>query len=451
MHLLLVQSSKVSRKTPIPGTTDRYTGIDFNLGFHVRHYDLELDYRVVNNRLAGTATLTVDNYRPIKTLTLDLSNNLKVAKVRAQGRGISVARTRHHSDKLHITFATELPADQEFTLAITYSGTPRPVASPWGDIGWEELRNGSLVASQPCGARSFYPCDDTPDEKATYDFHVTVCNPFTVICNGNLESTTRKSSRTTWHYRMPQPMASYLATVQVGEYIKVDAASSPVPIEIYIPRDHALRKRIEADFANQQAMLEAYTQLFGPYPFSRYACVVTEDDLEIPLEAQGLSIFGANHATGHGTWERLIAHELSHQWFGNSLGLAQWDDIWLNEGLACYSEWLWFESRGYDIDAIVREHYDGLTAKPQDILVGDPGTRDMFDDRVYKRGAIAIHVLRRHMGDEAFFAALRAYVADGRHGVVEPIDLRNHLSAQSDAPIDELLKQWIYSRELPQL
>ena len=140
-HLLLVQSSKVSRKTPIPGTTDRYTWIDFNLGFHVRHYDLELDYRVVNNRLAGTATLTIDNYRPLKT-----------------------------------------------------------------------------------------------------------------------------------------------------------------------------------------------------------------------------------------------------------------------------------------------------------------GTRDMFDDPVYKRGAIAVHVLRRHMG-----AALRAYVADGRHGVVEPIDLRNHLSSQSDALIDELLKQWIYSRELPQL
>lgn len=444
------------RTTPVPGTSDSYTGINFNLGYHIRGYELDLTYRVAPNLLMGTATLRMDNYHALDSLTLDLANSLRVEKVSAIGTAgtrVEVARFRHSDRKLRITFRNQIPVDQEFSLVIRYRGNPRPVRSQWGMIGWEELSNGSLVASQPCGAPSWLPCDDTPDEKALFDVKIAVDNGYSAIATGELIGRSVSGSMTTWHYRTREGMATYLAAIHVGDYeeVSLGKAASGVPVLAYIPRgSSALKTRILHDFSKQVAMVDAYEELFGPYPFSSYRVVITEDDLEIPLEAHGLSTFGANHATGKDTWERLIAHELSHQWFGNSLGLAQWNDIWLNEGFACYAEWLWLEKAGVkSAAASALSFYEELAKLPQDLLLADPGAKDMFDDRVYKRGALTVHALRVLLGDAAFFSAIQSYVAEGRHGLVEPRDLKRHLYMVSTdhAALDALWNSWL--RELP--
>ena len=448
------------RSTPVPGVRDAYTGIDFNLGFHVRAYHLDLSYRVGPNRLDGTATLRLDNWEPLTAMTLDLAPSLRVQRITAQGSAgveVRVSRFRQSGGKLRITFAQEIPVDSEFTLAIRYAGTPRPIRTPWGTLGWEELENGALVASQPNGAPSWFPCDDTPDEKALYEIIVTTDNPYVVAVNGTLVSRKPAGSRTTWHYRVGNPMATYLATVQIGDYVPLllSEEGATVPVRAWVPP--ALRDTAREEFADQARMLALYTELFGPYPFNSYSVVVTEDDLEIPLEAQGLSIFGANHVRGDHAWERLIAHELSHQWFGNSLGLAQWNDIWLNEGFACYAEWLWFEhSAGRHAADSAREHYAEIAAQPHTILLADPGPRDMFDDRVYKRGALTVHALRVLLGDEAFFRMLRRYVASGRHSVVEPIDLKREVLAEAravgvpESAVEALWHAWLHQLPLPE-
>ena len=450
------------RSTPVPGTRDSYTGIDFNLGFHIRNYELDLTYRVSPNLLMGTATLHMDNYHPLSSLTLDLSNNLRVEKVTAQGTAgtnVQVARFRHTDKKLRVSFREEIPVDQEFSLTIRYRGNPRPTRSVWGEIGWEELENGALVASQPSGAPSWLPCDDTPDEKARFDIRITADNGYMVISNGDLVDRVTRGSATSWHYRTREPMATYLATIQVGSYeeVRLGTSAAGVPVVAYIPTgDAELRERVLHDFRGQAQMVDVYEELFGPYPFADYRVVIVEDELEIPIEAQGLSTFGSNFATGDGEWERLIAHELSHQWFGNSLGLAQWNDIWLNEGFACYAEWLWFEkSLGRSAAESAREHYGKIAGLGQDVLLADPGAQDMFDDRVYKRGALTVHAFRVLLGDAHFFPAIRAYVAEGRHSVVEPQDLRRHLLAAcvsagvAEAELDAVWNAWLKGCELP--
>src|SRR5699024_6800624 len=450
------------RSPPVPATRDSYTGIDFNLGCHIRNYELDLTYRVSPNLLMGTATLHMVNYHPLSSLTLDLSNNLRVEKVTAQGTAsthVQVARFRHSNKKLHISFREEIPVDQEFSLTILYRGTTRPTRTPWGAIGWEELDNGALVASQPCGAPSWLPSDDTPDEKARFDIKITADNGYMVISNGDLVGRITRGSATTWHYRTREPMATYLATIQVGSYeeVSLGVSKSGVPVLAYIPTGDAdLRERVLQDFSAQAQMVDVYEELFGPYPFPQYRVVITEDELEIPIEAQGLSTFGANFATGDGEWERLIAHELSHQCFGNSLGLAQWNDMWLNEGVACYAEWLWFEkSIGISAAESARRHYAKIAELGQDIVLADPGPKDMFDDRVYKRGALTVHAFRVLLGDAHFFPALRAYVAEGRHGLVEPRDLWRHLAAAcasagvTESELVDVWNAWLKNPELP--
>ena len=407
------------RSTPIPGTRDRYTGVEFNLGFHVTHYDLNFDYKVAPNRLDAVATLTLTTWRELNHLTLDLMSGLTVRNVEASS-GFGVKRYRQSGGKLRITFDQFIPVDTELQLAIRYAGTPRPRRTAWGMLGWEELENGALTANQPDGAPSWFPCDDTPDEKATYTFNVRADRGYVAVTNATA-----------------RPMATYLATVQVGQFHREALGRNTMA---WLPPNTPV-----GDLDKQQAMLDYFETVFGPYPFEDYQVVVHEDALEIPLEAQGLSIFGVNHLRGN---ERLIAHELAHQWFGNSLGIAQWEDIWLNEGFACYAEWLWADFSGQmPIDASVRTHYAKIA--PMHFTLKDPGPRDMFDDRVYKRGAITLHALRRTAGDPAFFAAVRDYVARGAHGVVEPFDLVNAFARQGVA-VGDVLDAWVNHPELPE-
>ncbi|MCP1388532.1 M1 family metallopeptidase [Corynebacterium sp. TA-R-1] len=414
------------RSTPVPGHRDTYTGVDFNLGFHVTHYQLDLDYKVGPNRLDGTATLTLSPWRELNHMTLDLVDTMRVRRVDVAGpANVTVKRYRQSGHKLRITFSEDIAVDTEFQLVIRYGGSPHPRRSTWGGLGWEELNNGALTANQPNGAPTWFPCDDTPDEKATYAITVRPDQRYQVVA-----TTTRR------------PLPTYLASVNVGEFVRHQVGRNTAT---WLPRGVAM-----GDFALQQDMLDYFETVFGPYPFEQYEAVVHEETLEIPLEAAGQSIFGKNHAHGN---ERLIAHELAHQWFGNSLGLAQWNDIWLNEGFACYAEWLWLDHHGrIPLERSVATHYARLS--PHLWTLADPGPRHMFDDDVYKRGALTLHALRALLGDDNFFTAIRTYTARCAHGVVEPFDLANALKVQAPAQtaaIDDTLNAWVRSRELPPL
>ncbi|WP_062529225.1 M1 family metallopeptidase [Demequina rhizosphaerae] len=416
-------------------------------GFTVRLYDLELDYRVARNRLDGIATLTLLPTRDLDRIQLRLEG-LRPSHVSVTGH--KAVKWSQRGPLLVIKPREALPAGVHVDVEVRYSGNPRPLRGTWGEVGWEELEDGVIVAGQPDGAPSWFPCHDSPGDKAAYRIAVTAEAPYTVVSNGALTSRSERSGRVTWVFEQREPMAAYLATVQIGRYERRELTDCSVPMTVYSPP--LLRGRVAHDLERQPRMMELFQRLFGPYPFDAYAVVVTHDALEIPLEAQGLATFGANHMDGERGSERLVAHELAHQWFGNALTVGLWRDIWLHEGFACYAEWLWSEaSAGPSADELARAAHARLAALPQDLVIGDPGPDLMFDDRLYKRGALTLHALRLTLGDDVFFDAVRDWTARCRYGTVETEDLLAALEAHAVADVRTLVSAWLDEPALPDL
>lgn len=429
---------------------DPYTPHNGDRRWSALHYDLRLEYRVATNRLDATATVTGRAAEDLDRVVLDL-HGLTVDRVDVDGKRAKKTSTATH--KLTVTPAAPIAAGTEFAVHVKYRGAPHPLRSPWGQIGWEELTDGVIVAAQPTGAPSWFPCNDRPDDKATYRFEITAEAAYDVVANGDLLGKERARAGTTWTYATTEPMATYLATVQIGRYRTTKLRGSDVPVTLHHPDDLAAAAR--TDFGQVPDMLALYADRFGPYPFPAYGVVVTDDDLEIPLEAHGLAVFGRNHVDGeHGT-DRLIAHELAHQWFGNSVTVARWRDIWLHEGFACYAEWLWSEHRGAEsADDLAARYRQGLLDEPQDLVVGEPGAEDMFDDRVYKRGALALHAVRRRFGDDAFFAGLRTITERHRYGSVLPEDVLDAFAGAAGTTVGAvraLTAPWIEEPGIPAL
>jgi aminopeptidase len=431
---------------------DPYLPNHGDLAWGATAYRLELDYRMSSNRLAGRATITARARAELRKVNVDLSAALRVSKVTVDGR--KVERFTHRAGRLILTLAKRIADGSSFTIEVAYEGNPRPLRSRWGEVGWEELHNGVIVAGQPNGAPTWFPCNDRPADKAPYRFEVTVDSPYAVRANGVLRERKVRGSRTTWVFEQAEPMATYLATLHVGEYVhhKMTSSGSKVPQSALLPGPR--RRTFDVDFGRQDTMMALFTKRFGAYPFAEYVVVITEDALEIPLEAQGLAVFGSDFLDGRRRGERLVAHELAHQWFGNSLTVAMWRDIWLNEGFACYAEWLWFEACGdQNAEAAARQHYRRLAALPQNYLIADPGPDLMFDDRTYKRGALTLHALRVHLGDKAFFEMLITWADRFRHGVVDTemfIEHAQRCSARAGRPsVKPLLRRWLYEKPLP--
>jgi aminopeptidase N len=442
----VTRSKKAAKKTPV---IDPYLPHSGNFGYRVSRYELELEYKVAINRLTGSATITAVTLAELQTFTLDLSDALSVTKVSVNGR--RPAAFNCSGGKLHIALPSSLPAGAAMTIAVRYGGTPRPVRSLWGEVGFEELTEGVLVAGQPNGATSWFPCDDHPSSKASYRIQISTENPYRAIANGELTSRRTRAAMTTWTYELAEPTSTYLVTLQIGVYEAYRLQKSPVLIQAALPS--RLKRNFDHDFGRQPQMMKLFVKRFGPYPLSTgYTVVVTDDELEIPLEAQGISIFGANHCDGNRASERLIAHELAHQWFGNSVTARRWRDIWLHEGFACYAEWLWSEeSGGQSAQEWARHYYQRLVHSPQNLLLSDPGPRDMFDDRVYKRGALTLHALRGVIGDDNFFALLRDWTTRHRHSTAVTDDFTGLAANYAKVSLRPLWDAWLYSEDVPAL
>ena len=243
-------------------------------------------------------------------------------------------------------------------------------------------------------------------------------------------------------------MASYLSTASVGDYeLRRSRTASGLPIIDAVDRDLTpeARRVTDASLSKQAAMIDFFERRFGPYPFSSFGAIVDDDSVGYALETQTRPIYSGVAD------ESTVAHELAHQWYGNSVTLRTWDDIWLNEGFASYAEWLWSgETGGPNVSAQFAEAY----AIPADdpfwtVTPHDPGVDDMFAGAVYVRGAMTLAALRDEIGGDAMARLLRAWERDHRDGNASTADLVRLASEIAGRDLAPFFRTWIDTPRKP--
>lgn len=428
-----------------PGLGDPNFPLLGNGGYEVEHYTLDLVVDTQANAITGTTTIRAAATQPLSDFNLDLLG-LTVASVNVNDQPAAFARSAH---ELTISPATHLAAGDSFTAAVTYFGTPTPLADPdlaFISQGWNNQDGTIFVVSEPGGAMTWFPSNNHPADKATYTMRVTVDAPNVVAANGVLADTITSGDQVTYVWEMAQPMATYLATLAIGDFVRVE---EPGPggtrIRHYFPRD--MVESLTAAFANTDELVAYYSELIGPYPFDEYGVVVMPFPLGFALETQTLSIFGTDM-----TMEGVNAHELAHQWFGDDVTPTTWNETWLNEGFASYLQKMWSENGvGRDgLDASMRYLYDAMQQMelppPGDVAEGD-----MFSMAVYERGAWVLHALRLELGDDLFRQVLRTYYDRYKGGNATTDDFIAVANEVSGQDLTDFLTGWIYGAKMPSI
>ncbi|TSD95586.1 M1 family metallopeptidase [Skermania sp. ID1734] len=426
---------------------DSYLPGSGNRGYRVSRYELDLDYEPARNRLSGTATIVATATESRHAFTLDLSQSMQVTAVTVNG---TAAQPTHQHRKLTVRPAQHVPAGGLLSIVVQYAGQPRPHPGPRTPIGWQQFADGVIVTDEPDGAATWFPCNDHPSTKATYAISITTAAALYVVANGTLVRKKADGPHITWAYEQAQPLATSRVTVQIGTYERHRLGRSSVPVSTIA--DRSLRTDVERDFARVPEMLTAFERFFGAYPFADYTLVIADVDVAVPIAAAGLSVYGINHCDGQGNAERLAARQLAQQWFGGSLTVRRWKDIWLHDGFSTYAEWLWSEAAGGPAtEQLARAARHNLSRQPADIVAADPGPNSMFDSRVGKRGALALHSLRLELGSNRFFELLHDWTARHRYGSVSADEFTDLAAHYTHIPLWPLWDNWLYQAALPHL
>ncbi|MEW2301751.1 M1 family metallopeptidase [Streptomyces sp. NPDC006655] len=436
---------------PTPGADgvgDPYFPQLGNGGFDARHYDLDIAYAPDTGRLDGRTTITARTTQNLSTFDLDLQK-LDVTRIEVNGRRAEFTRS---GDEITVTPRNFLPRGREFTVSVTYGGIPQPLNSPivfGSDYGWMKTPDGVFVACEPNAASTWFPSSDHPSDKATYDIRVKAPKGLTAVSNGRLVSTYDKGASTYTHWRESKPMATYLATATIGKF-DVRTGKTPSGIPIYVAIDPTLAHSNSVDvYAVTAAATDYWASVFGPYPFEETGAIV--DDMPqagFSLEVQSKPAYSAVRN------ETTIVHELAHQWFGDSVSVAQWKDVWLNEGFATYAQWLWAEHQGTRSahDSFLAAYNARAAENPfWGITVADPQRDTMFASAVYQRGAMTLQMLRERISDTAFFKLLPAWTTLHRYGNADTADFIRLAEKVSGQQLDDLFRTWLFTPGKPTL
>lgn len=447
-------SPEIEAQPGAPGAGDSLYPHLGNGGYDVQHYTLDLTITdVATGDLNGKTIIDARATQNLSSFNFDFIG-FEITSLTVNGQPAEFERDKQ---ELIVTPSSPLAEGESFTVEVQYQGSPGEMDSIAIPIqtGWITFDGGSFVLSEPDGAASFYPVNDHPLDKASYTFRVTVPEPFEAAANGILTETIDNEGTTTFVFEARDLLASYLATINIDEFdLETLQSEKGVPIRNYFPTGSS--EEMRKPFASQGEMLDYFSDLFGAYPFEVYGALVLDAEFGAALETQTMSIFSksmidADHPERSEGSQQVIAHELAHQWFGDSVSLADWRDIWLNESFATYAQGLWTEhTQGHAaLDEWIRRTYAFVLENRESMSPpGEPPADRLFNAGVYYWGALCLHALRLEAGDETFFEILQTYherFAGGNARTADFVAVAEEVSGQE---LSSFFDSWLYSEEL---
>jgi len=431
--------------------------------FDVTFYDIDLivypDQKAITGLVGITGLSLVDD---LAIIEIDLRDNINVNSV-VTSAGAFLNFT-HENDLITVELLTILSQNQEFTIIIHYNGQPQATGYGSFDFGYVNVNNvvKPMIStlSEPYGARDWWPCKDSPLDKAdSVDISVKVPNEFIVASNGLLVGEEVDGEWKTYHWEERYPIATYLVSVAIHPYtVFYDwykySPTDSMRIEYYVYSSTSIPSGL---YSQTTDMLHAFAPRFGEYPFIDEKYGHAQFTWSGSMEHQTLSSMGYNQT------ERTVAHELAHQWWGDMVTCSDFHHIWLNEGFATYSEALWYEVRDNDIESLHNAMYDkavyyfdnphGRYGNYSDsrIYVADTTSQSRIFDYslTYQKAAWVMHMLRHVVGETAFFNGLQEYGNRYRFKSAVTEEFRDVMEAVSGMDLDSFFEQWIYGELYP--
>jgi len=430
------------------GIGDPYFPLEGNGGYRPLHYDLNLSYDPATHHLSGVDTILATATQNLSRFDLDLQG-LNVRHVTVNGLPASFARD---GQELVITPRFGLLNRLPFVVAVTYDGSPETiVGSPvvfGAPYGWIYTDDGAFVGCEPNAASTWFPSDDHPSKKATFTYRITVPKDRAVMANGDLLGHWTSGDHATYVWNETSPMATYLATIDIGNW-QIEQGRTPGGIPETAGLDPALADQASGIFALSGQITDYWSQVFGPYAFTSTGAIVDNvPDIGFSLETQTRPLYG--FAAGSGT----VSHELSHQWFGDSVSVADWSQIWLNEGFATFAAWLWTEHTGgpTTLQSATNGYNRRDASSPfWNQAVADPQRDTMFSSAVYQRGGMTLALLRNKIGDPDFFQLLQTWTRTHRNGNGTTAQFTALAEQISGLDLDSFFTAWLWQKSKPAL